>query len=101
MAPSHQNDKNEDGADKLPETDWGKVFSKLLCHTSLTYEDILNRTKPQLDAILSDLPENLSLKIGIPGIFGGALDKTEPAKKTNKPPKLSEFMAFANAYNGI
>jgi hypothetical protein len=39
--------------------------------------------------------------MSIPGIFGGVLDNPAPSSDTGKPPKLSEFMAFANAFNGI
>ena len=62
----------------------------------------LERTIPQIMAILDEAGENISLKIGIPGIFGGALDTTSsPSTTPDKPPKLSEFMAFASAFDGI
>jgi len=90
------------GADKHPPTNWGKIYAQLICHTNLGYEEIERRTIPQIEAILSELPENIAIKIGMPGIFGGALDNPASASSpTGKPPKLSEFMAFANAFNDI
>lgn len=80
--------------------DWAEVFADLLCHTSLDYEGILRRTIPQIEAIRSRLGKNISLKIGMPGLFGGALEK--PIQENDgKPPKLSEFMAFASAFDVI
>jgi len=82
--------------------DWAEVYTDLLCHTSIPYEEIANRTIPQIDAIRSKLGKNIAIKIGMPGIFGGALDKPPPTSSpTGKPPKLSEFAAFCNAFNSI
>jgi hypothetical protein len=59
-------------------------------------------TIPQIDAIRGKLGENIAIKIGMPGLFGGVLDTPHPSSSaTGKPPKLSEFMNFANAFNGI
>jgi hypothetical protein len=99
VAPSQK-----DGAgpeDKPHPPDWAKVFTDLLCHTSVGIFDIPNMTIPQIDAIRSRLGENIALKIGIPGLFGGAFDTPTPPSPTGKPPKLSEFMNLANAFNGI
>jgi ribosomal protein L10 len=99
VAPSQK-----DGAcpeDKPPQPDWAKVFTDLLCHTSVGIFDIPKMTIPQIDAIRSKLGENIALKVGMPGLFGGAIDTLAPSSPTDKPPKLSEFMNFANAFNGI
>lgn len=81
---------------------WGKIYARLLYHTGMGYEEIERRTIPQIIALLNEAEENISIKIGMPGIFGGALDNSPPASSpTSKPPKLSEFMAFANAFNDI
>lgn len=59
-------------------------------------------TIPQIDAVRSKLGENIAIKVGMPGLFSGATDTTVPsAPYSDKPPKLSEFMNFANAFNGI
>ena len=81
--------------------DWAEIYTDLLCHTSLSYEEISERTIPQIDAVRSKLGKNIAIKIGIPGIFGGALDIPSPPTHPDKPPKLSEFMAFASAFDGI
>lgn len=96
MAPSNK----KDGAENQ-KPDWAEIYADLLCHTSLSYEEIGNRTIPQIDAIRSRLGKHVALKIGIPGIFGGALDNPPPSPTPDRPPKLSEFMAFANAFNDI
>jgi hypothetical protein len=88
------------GAEKPPPTNWAKIYSQLVCHTSIRYEEISNRTIPQIEAILAELPENISIKIGMPsGILAGTIETPEPTQNTGKPPKLSEFMNFANAFN--
>lgn len=80
---------------------WGKIYARILFHTGMGYEEIARRTIPQIRAILDGANENIAIKIGLPGILGGALDNPAPSPTSNKPPKLSEFMAFANAFNGI
>lgn len=91
----------KDEAEKPPPPNWGKIYARLLYHTGMGYEEIAERTIPQIMAILDEAGENISLKIGIPGIFGGALDIPSPPTPPDKPPKLSEFMAFASAFDGI
>lgn len=87
--------------DKKP-PNWGKIYSLLLYHTNMCYEEIGNRTIPQIIAILNEAEENISIKLGIPGIFGGVLDKpsTTPPH-VDKPPKLSEFAAFCSVFDSI
>jgi hypothetical protein len=100
VAPSQK-----DGAgpeDKPPPPDWAKIFTDLLCHTSVGPFDIPNMTIPQIDAIRGKLGENIAIKIGMPGLFGGVSETSAPpSNPTDKPPKLSEFMNFANVFNGI
>lgn len=92
MAPSDK----KDGAEK---PNWGKIYARLLYHTGMGYEEIERRTIPQIIALLDEAGENIAIKIGMPSIFGGALDK--PSHPPDKPPKLSEFMAFASAFDVI
>lgn len=88
---------DNDGADK---TDWGKIISQLLFHTSMSYESILERTIPQIEAIMSNFQENVSLKIGMPGLLGGAVRVDgEQINSGGKHPKLSDFMAFASEFD--
>ena len=84
--------------DKNP-PNWGKVYAQLMRQYHMDYDSIMKRTIPQILALNMELPEQLAIdRMTIPGIFGGALDNPPPSP-TGKPPKLSEFMAFANAFN--
>lgn len=96
MAPSDK----KDGAE-ISKPDWAEIYTELLCHTSMSYEEIGNRTIPQINAIRSRLGKNIAIKIGIPGLFGGALDTPPHSPTPDRPPKLSEFAAFVSAFNGI
>ena len=39
--------------------DWEKIYSRILYHTGMAYEEIGNRTIPQILAILDEADENL------------------------------------------
>lgn len=67
----------------------------------MTYEEIARRTIPQIMAILDGAEENISIKMGLPNIFGSStLSPTvNNEAKVDSPPKLSQFMNFANAFN--
>jgi hypothetical protein len=67
----------------------------------MSYEEIGRRTIPQIEEILRNLDIHISIKAGIPGLFGGAPIETGPAVSDGKPPKLSDLQAFADAFNGI
>ena len=57
------------------EADWGKICRRLYYHTSLTRNDFLNMTMPELFEILDGegFAEELSLKlVGKTGLFGGS-----------------------------
>lgn len=98
VAPSQK-----DGAgpqDKLPPPDWSEIYGDLVCHTSTRPLDIPDMTIPQIQAIRNKLGKNIAIKVGMPSLFGGALDTPAPSS-TGKPPKLSEFMNFANMFNGM
>jgi|LSQX01.1.fsa_nt_gb hypothetical protein len=85
--------------DKTP--DWGKVYAQLMRQYHMDYDSIKERTLPQIRALSKELPEQLALdRLTLPNIFGGVPSAT-PNKKPDKPPKLSEFMAFASAFDGI
>jgi len=83
------------------EPDWGEVFTELICHTSMGYEEICERTIPQIEVIHKNLGKHIEIKMGFPGLFGiGSVDSdTTSAGFANKPPKLSEIMSFADAFN--
>ncbi len=100
MAPSQK-----DGAgpeDKPPPPDWAEIFTDLLCHTTAGPFDIPNMTIPQIDAIRARLGKHIPINLSMPGLFGGVSETSAPpSNPTGKPPKLSELMNFANAFNGI
>lgn len=98
MAPSNEGDESD--KDNAP-PDWGQIYSRVLYHTGMAYEEISRRTIPQIMAILDGAEENIAIKIGMPSVLGSpALSPTTSGElKTNEPPKLSQFMNFANAFN--
>jgi hypothetical protein len=67
----------------------------------MSYDEISQRTLPQIQEIRKRLGKNIALKIGMPSLFGGALDAPEVTAPTGKPSKLSDFMSFASQFNGI
>lgn len=68
-------------------TDWGKVYTFLIAHTSLTPEDINNLSIPQVEAISKNLIHEISLKLGVP------LKQEEPQVAT-----IEDVVAFCNAF---
>lgn len=80
--------------DKKP-PDWGKIYSRVLYHTGMHYEEIERRTVPQITAILDGAGENISIKLGLP-----TGDSQSPTT-ANEPPKVSQFAAMANMFSGI
>jgi hypothetical protein len=70
------------------------------------YEEIGRRTLPQINALLDLAEENISIKIGVPNIFGtnsagGKTLDSMPQQEPSTPPKLSQFAAMANMFDGI
>jgi hypothetical protein len=91
-----------EGGAENPKPDWSEIYADLLCHTSVGPFDIPNMTIPQIDAIRGKLGKNIAIKVGMPGLFGGALEAPAASSNpTGKPPKLSQFADFASVFNGI
>jgi len=83
---------------------WGRVYAQLMHHYHMAYDAIGKLTLPQIRILSRELPEQLRLgQMFMPNIFGfnGTQDVPVDKKKPGKPPKLSEFMAFASAFDGI
>lgn len=80
--------------------DWGKIYSRVLYHTGMAYEEIARRTIPQIMAILDGAEENISIKMGLPNMFGTSTLSSTP-QNNGEPPKVSQFAAIANMFNGI
>lgn len=87
-------DKENPDEDSSGEADWGKVFTTILAQTSMSYEDILNRTIPQIEAIMENLPEQMSIKLGIP--FSG-----KPKAEAKEEHSVEDGFAFAAMFKGI
>lgn|GEM_PF-1156847 len=79
--------------------DWGKIYSRVLYHTGMAYEEISRRTIPQIRAILDGAEENIPIKLGFPNMFN--VSTLSPTESANEPPKLSQFAAFANAFDTL
>lgn len=57
---------------------------------------------PVIEAYRRNFGKNIAMKVGMPGLLGGISDAASiPSPTPDKPPKLSQFVAFANAFNGI
>ena len=94
---------NKDGAgpeDNKNPTDWAEIYTCLMCHANISYSEIHEMTIPAIEAITGKLGKHIAIKLGVPGLFGGALEKSSSQQGDGKPPKLSQFMEFANAFNG-
>jgi hypothetical protein len=113
MAPVKRGPKNTDNdKNSTNNGDWGEWYAELLCHTSMRYDEIGERSLAQLNAILVRLPKHIEIKkISIPGMYGGIVNNVEgegsnpsrgsiPQKSTGKPPKLSEIMNFCAGFGG-
>jgi hypothetical protein len=95
-------DNNGEGSNEKPEEpDWAEIFSDLINHTSLGHFEILELTIPQIEAYRGKLGKNIAIKIGIPNTFESTEPPPPPSQNNGKPPKLSQFMAFANAFNDV
>lgn len=84
--------------DKKP-TDWGVVYTRLL-NAGLRYDEIPERTFPQIKAILGEWANIISLRVPF-GLFGSVSDNTVPEQPADKPPKVSQFAAFASMFDAI
>lgn len=61
----------EGGAEKTPPTDWAEVFADLVCHTSISKNDIPYMSIPEIQAYRSMLGKNIALKsMGYGDILG-------------------------------
>ena len=98
-SPNSENKAEGEGEGKQPEIDWAEVYADLLCHTSISIFEIPEMTLPQINAIRSRIGKHIPLSMGMPDHWRN-FDKTIQ-ENDGKPPKLSEFMAFASAFDAI
>jgi hypothetical protein len=83
--------------DKKP-TDWGIVYARLL-DAGLRYDEIPQRTLPQITALLGEWGNIVSIKVGMPNIFGsiGGADATIPTD-SNKQNSQEDVDSFFNSF---
>lgn len=79
------------------EPNWADVFATFLSHTSMSYDEITERTIPQLEAIMAELGKHINLKRGITWETG-IVSSSQPKGKKGKAPKLSELAAFCGNF---
>lgn len=73
--------------------DWGEVYTILLAHTSLSYDEIGKRTIPQVEAVMANLGRHVGLKVGVPVGEGGGVEPKEEHT-------VDDAMAFVAAFTG-
>ena len=91
LPPGEKKDK-EEGEDGL---DWGEVYTELLCQTSLGYDEIGERTIPQIAAILKSKGKYIAS--GLLGLTGGESEESEPDREHT----VDEGMAIAAMFAGL
>jgi hypothetical protein len=88
-----ENEEQEEGG-----LNWGEVYTELLCQTSLGYEEIGERTIPQIIAILQSKGKFIaSGLLGIPGIAYESSSEPDPDKEHT----VDEAMAIAALFSGF
>ena len=76
---------------------WGKIYARVLYHTGMCYEEIARRTIPQIMAILDGAEENISIKMGMPNIFGSS-SNTQNDTTINEESSQEDVEAFFNGF---
>jgi len=61
----------------------------------MNYEEIAERTIPQVEAVMARLGRHIGLKIGVP--MGTEEKRTEPAREHS----VDDAMAFCAMFNGL
>lgn len=79
---------------------WGEIYSRLLYHTGMNYEEVAQRTLKQISAILDGAGENISLKIGLP-YNPGFTENTdnEIPKEVDNGKRLSQLDQIERMFN--
>ncbi len=74
----------------------------MLCHTSIGYEEVCERSIPQIEAVMGKLGKHVSLRVGIPWETGDGGETAPPVRNDkSKAPKLSELAAFCGGFKGV
>ncbi len=91
LPPGEKKDK-EEGEDGL---DWGEVYTELLCQTSMSYDEIGERTIPQITAILQSKGKYIASELL--GLSSGEGEEAEPDREHT----TDEGMAIAAMFSGF
>ena len=91
LPPGEKKDK-EEGDEGL---DWGEVYTELLCQTSMSYDEIGERTIPQITAILRSKGKYIAS--GLLGLSSGESEEAEPDREHT----TDEGMAIAAMFSGF
>lgn len=91
LPPGEKKDK-EEGDEGL---DWGEVYTELLCQTSMGYDEIGERTIPQITAILQSKGKYIAS--GLLGLSSGESEEAEPDREHT----VDECMAIAAMFAGF
>jgi hypothetical protein len=89
---AHPKNKKEMGE----EPDWAEIYTTLLAHTNLSYDEIGKRTIKQINAILSRLGKHINIKVGLP-LFG--TEEEEPVNP-GRQPTISELARMCGILSG-
>jgi hypothetical protein len=82
----------------LPPTDWGKIYTVLVSHTTLDYFKIGNLTVPALHAILENLPDQIKIK-RMPYFGGGSGE--DDLEQEEKPYTVDDAYAALAMFSGF
>lgn len=89
----------EKGAAENSPVDWADIFAELVCHTTITRNDLPNMALPEIYAYRSKLGKNISLKMGLP-LFSPALSAMEePPQEVDNETKLSQLDQIERMFN--
>ena len=85
----------------LPPTDWGEIFTEIVCHTNIGYFEIGDLTMPALEAIMRRLGLHIDVK-RTPNLGFSDGEEGEGNSKSDDVygDTVEERMAFAALFSG-
>lgn len=85
----------------LPPTDWGEIFTEIVCHTNISYSEIGEMTIPALEAIMRRLGLHIDVK-RTPNLGFSDSEEGEGNSKSDDVygDTVEERMAFAALFSG-
>ena len=85
----------------LPPTDWGEIFTEIVCHTNISYSEIGDMTMLALEAIMTRLGLHVDVK-RTPNLGFSDSEEGEGNSKSDDVygDTVEERMAFAALFGG-